>query len=103
MKTNRARPNTIAASVIVTSLLAASSYAGSGPQYWANLHKAAKTTKATETTQVTKPAAALAPRASTRHGSVTVMEPSWSNGRGPLVEKQLEGIAHVTVAHGTGQ
>lgn len=72
--------------LFVTALVgsaAVSGFAGPGPQYWANLNKnAAEANNA-------KAAAAVPICPGSKEVAVTVMKPSWSNGRGPLTEVQI--------------
>lgn len=83
MKTNLSPKAALAATVLLASLLTANTYAGPGPQYWANLNKnAAKTDEA-------KPAVTVPVCPGSQEVAVTVMKPSWPNGRGPLAPVQI--------------
>ena len=91
MKTNLSRKAAFAATALIVSLIAANTYGGPGPQYWANVGKnAAKTDSA-------KPAASVAACPGSQEVAVTVMKPAWTNGRGPLTEVQIgtERVCHM--------
>ncbi len=72
--------------LLVTALVGSatvSGFAGPGPQYWANLNKSpAQANDAT-------PAATIPICPGSKDVAVTVMKPSWQNGRGPLKEVQI--------------
>lgn len=91
MKTTLSRHAAYAASALIASFLAATTYAGPGPQYWANLHTTS------ETPAPAKPAATATACSRSQEVAVTVMKPAWANGRGPLTEAQIgtERVCHL--------
>ncbi len=91
MKTNLSRKSAFAVTAFIASLFAASTYAGPGPQYWANLSKSAAKTEAA------KPAASATACPGSQEVAVTTMKPAWANGRGPLTEVQIgtERVCHM--------
>ena len=70
--------------IFATGLFAAAALAGPGPQYWNR--PAAKPAPKAEAPKTETPVVAKC--AGSEVVAVTVMKPSWPNGRGPLTEVQ---------------
>lgn len=83
MKTSFFRPALLVGTgLILSSTLVVSAIAGPGPQYWQNSGKAADgADQANVTATGVCPGSKLVP--------VTVTNPAWANGKGPLVETQV--------------
>ncbi len=96
MKTTLSDKAAFAATALLASLLTANTYAGPGPQYWANANRnAAKADEA-------KPAATVPVCPGSQEVAVTVMKPAWPNGRGPLAPVQIGTKRVCTVCPVTG-
>jgi hypothetical protein len=78
---------------VLSSTFALSVIAGPGPQYWFNAEKTASD-QTTTTAAGTCPGSTLVP--------VTVMTPSWSNGKGPIAETQIGTKRVCTICPVTG-